>query len=139
MSRRRRKREAKVAVRRKQRDFGLITELDRLLLSDVLRDRTPSVLDSPVNDRRRFDFDKRTVRMHDGRPARLELSRPRSEVAKDNLNDRIKFANPTSVTVCTRRFARREALFAQGKVGRGKRVSGKRRLTELSKIVCRGR
>lgn len=49
------------------------------------------------------------------------------------------FGDPKRTIVCERRKRRREALFALGKVGSGRRVSPLRRLNEDSEIICRRR
>lgn len=46
------------------------------------------------------------------------------------------FRDPVNVALCKRRRKRRETLFAQRKIGKGMRVTKRRRYTEKSKVRC---
>jgi len=72
-----------------------------------------------------------------GNRVSYRLSEPEQQRAfTDKTRFRIGFADPRRVTVCIRRKRRRKALFVKNKVGRGKRVSPVRRMSEFSKIKC---
>lgn len=51
--------------------------------------------------------------------------------------ERLRPYRPEQVQICVRRVKRRELLFRRGKVGKGRRVTPKRRYSMDSQIVCK--
>lgn len=137
----RKKRNKKRSIRRAQRDTNAyhLRTLD-LLRSPLNLEHRRIIHDSDRigNDRRRWaptrDTDLNRV---DGRKVRITLaSRTKRGKRYSNQNNRISYASPKNVSVCQRRKARRKALFARKKAGRGIKGPKYRRLIESSKIRC---
>lgn len=73
----------------------------------------------------------------DGTNVEYEISQNKNQaLPRSSIPVSIQFANPRKVTVCKKRSERRKTLFARHKVGKGKKVAKKRRMTENSHIKC---
>lgn len=120
---------------RHQRDINTITKI-----SDLLRPFRKKKEHIP-DDRRYFRPIKDTVLRMDGNPVEYKAADsryPSSGNKRSRYTGRISYQDPGRVTVCRRRKARRQSLFAAGKVGAGKRVTSRRRFTDNSEISCKG-
>ena len=134
-SRRPRRKERKVP----QRDSSLISKRQRALLRSrfIIRDEIRKRPPIP-NDRRYYvpHFDDH-AKYDDGRRVTYGQVTPRlSKVGPGRLTDRIGFRNPFKVSICRRRRARRESLFARKIIGKGKGVGKIRRMTRFSSVRC---
>lgn len=97
---------------------------------------------SPPNkeqDLRRFRPEIDSYKKLDGRPVEYEVHRGPTDRSKYYPDYRIAFTDHKKVVVCARRKRRREHLFKEGKIGKGKKVSKIRRMRDDSKIVCKRR
>lgn len=134
-----RKKRYKDDERRVQRDTSDITRLRKLLYSPFLV-KKPEVKrkrEAIPDDRRYFrpEMD-RAIRKVDGTYAKIVLAHRTRNRPSKGTKVRIAFADPRYVTVCRRRKERRESLFKSGKIGKGKKIFGRKRITEASRIKC---
>ena len=82
--------------------------------------------------------------LYDDHPQGPEATTARTELRETtrkgrpykNLVNRQGFPNPRLVSVCRKRTERRQALFAQGKAGKGKRGPKVKKLTKYSEVRC---
>lgn len=132
----RRRRRQREQVKREVSKFSKI-EHDLFHVSDM-----PTREDKPYHDRRRLQDDRRRFHpyryaiplLNDGRPARIKEIPTKKKFI--GVYGRLSFKNPLKVEVCIRRKSRRLSLFRLGKIGKGKKVSPKRRWNEFSIIKC---
>ena len=129
---------------RPQRDYSIITDPSRVLRPSYgvhniyLRLTRPLIKRSYQHeDRRRFHPGKRPLYKKDGRPVTFRQVPPKNvDKKRDATKDRIGFSDAYRVVICTQRRARRVALFAKGKIGRGIQLKTRRMLKPHSGLRC---
>lgn len=112
--------------------YPVFTPLSR---TGLLRRSRQSRRQNLIGDRR-FLENRLFSPRRDLSPARVVVATPREERRKAAPPFSLAFKAPRGVMVCVRRRSRREVLFARGSVGRGSRVSSRRRRNENSDIRC---
>lgn len=147
MSKRRKKNKRK---RSAQRDFNTITKpIEKRNIRLLRRKHLKSLRDyTPVIDRRQRYAKDEGPKTVFGTPARIqertkelkEPSRTRSDLQTRKLRplafSRQEFSRPQEAVECRRRRDRREALFARGHAGRGKRIRTPKKFGRFSDISC---
>lgn len=125
--------------KKSQRKTGRFTRLDKVLRPEVLR------LNDIFKDQQREPLidDLRTWHPEGKyrQPKTIYGTKATTRISdfpkRTGLQNKIQFERPFSVVTCRRRKERRETLFKLGKIGKGKKGSGrKRRMTIRSKIKC---
>lgn len=137
-----RKKSYKRSKRTVQRDHKKITKINDLLgrftFDKIWKMPDFRKKEQIPDDRRYFkpSIDS-AVRNLDGTKAEYRISeRTKSGKLKNFSHMGLEFVNPEKVTICKRRSKRRESLFKQRKIGKGRRVSPKRRYTRESNVRC---
>lgn len=119
-----------IKPRKVQRDSSHISNI----LSDVLNEIQKK---GRLDDNRRFRPPISPLSLKsDGRPVSYRSDFNRTSLNAWNHNRKQEFLDSVRVEECISRRRRRRELFKRGKVGKGKRVSSVRRMTERSKIKC---
>lgn len=140
MSRRRRNRRNE--NKRIKRYANRMSTFNQLFYDSLIRSYRETLKRRPVpdfiNDLRTYRpmMDRGFYKMEDGRIAKYALSKNIHNITSMPRGIRLAFRSARRVSVCIRRKARREVLFAQKRVGKGKKVSSERKWTERSNIIC---
>ncbi len=124
--------------KRVQRDFRTYHPHKRVLKPSPLPTYFPKYPDRNLfevqDNRQRQENYPKTIY---GTAAEITDQPVRKRKTRDTLHPgRIAFVDPKKVIVCKRRSERRRELFRRNKIGKGKGVSKKRIITELSKVRC---
>lgn len=135
MARKRRKRKYL-----KQRDFTTSNRLpDQRVLFRRKEFKRPSYYPDlrEIQDLRKKYYEEFPKRL-DGTFAEIYEDERRSDgyLNKSIAGYKVAFRDPDRVVVCKRRLKRRQELFRRRKVGKGAKVSKKRRWTDNSKVRC---
>lgn len=149
MGRKRKKKKSRNDTRRReaQRDLSTITKRNRLkLLRRNLVKRHNDY--SMIEDNRNSLHKSQPAKTIFGTPAKIrERKRPltirkhydsyKVDNRRTNIRDSYQeFEAPDRVIECRRRKERREALFAKGKAGKGKKIRTPKKFTRYSDIGC---
>jgi len=113
-----------------QRDNNYITKLNKELLSSsfYFQDRKRW-----WQDRRRFQPEDKVYDIYH-KPSKIIAGSP--DDTEKYYTNKLHFKSPFKETVCLKRKARRLNLFRKGKVGKGKKVSERRKRNIFSNIKC---
>lgn len=134
MAKSRNKRKKRADTRKQQRRYDNITR-HKLLFDDPFKQKTKVI----HNDRRFFRDSTLVPELTiDDKAAQVRL-RPLTKNKKYvRTHGLFQFDKPHMVKECRNRKSRREVLFKNRKIGKGKSVSRFKNLTPKSKISCKG-